>query len=143
MAKLLTASPQDFVIISGVRTLSQQQELVFRKRSKTLRSKHRLHQTPDGIYGLAVDIWPRSTIPNKTPFEFNSTLFYLLTSIAIEAQKLATTLNIPIVWGGTFHHLDENKFPDLLANLNSRLKAKRFVDAPHFELYVPNSTISD
>lgn len=92
-------SPVDFIITEGLRTLARQQELVHAGKSQTLNSRH--------LTGHAVDLapWMSHTIPWQN--------WQAFTQVAQAMKQAASTLSIPVVWGGDWTH---------------------FKDGPHFEL---------
>lgn len=84
--RAIQITPIDFVVIEGIRTMERQKELVRKRASRTLDSRH--------LTGHAVDIapWIDGTIRwDWHPFHV----------IAKEAMKpAADELGIPIEWGG-------------------------------------------
>ena len=110
--KAITLSPQDFTVISGVRTTKEQQDLYAQGRTKAgaivtnadgVRNKSN-HQAKSDGFGYAVDIVPY-------PVDWNDLDKF---KVIANAMKLAACeLGVTIEWGGDW----------------ARLK-----DYPHFEL---------
>jgi peptidoglycan L-alanyl-D-glutamate endopeptidase CwlK len=118
VAKLgITYSRYDFAITEGVRNLERQKLLVAQGYSKTLNSKHLVHN--DG-FGHAFDIMAVGDLDNDgtigPPDEEHTWDVKIYTDIADAMQKAAAELGILIRWGGSF---------------------KNFFDGPHFELADP------
>lgn len=85
--RAIQISEIDFKVLEGVRTLERQKELLARKASQTLKSKH--------LTGDAVDL---GAIKNGTiTWDKES---YIILSKAM--KQASTELNIPIRWGGEF-----------------------------------------
>lgn len=96
----------DMVVLSGVRTKEEQQELFNKGASKTLNSKH-LVQVHTG-YGHAVDVAPY-------PIDWNNTAPYYY--MAGRIQQLAMDQGLKIRWGGDWdmdREFDDEKFLDLV-----------------------------
>jgi peptidoglycan L-alanyl-D-glutamate endopeptidase CwlK len=74
-----------FAVIEGTRTIARQRELVARKASKTMKSRH--------IHGFAVDIAP--VIAGKISWDWPA--FYPLAK-AIKAAAAAE--GVALTWGG-------------------------------------------
>ncbi|MCK7581021.1 MAG: M15 family metallopeptidase [Chromatiales bacterium] len=75
----------DFTVIEGRRTLARQRELVDKKASKTMRSRH--------LTGHAVDITPY--VGGRIRWDWP--LYYPL---AKTIKQAARELGVPIEWGG-------------------------------------------
>jgi len=86
----LFLSDQDFIVFDGVRTVEDQQRLVDKGASWTLRSLHRVQQ--DGM-GHAVDLVP---IINKKPRWDSIGAFKEIGNAMRQASKLH---GITLVWG--------------------------------------------
>lgn len=124
--RAIKISNQDFSIIQGVRTLTEQRKLVAQKKSQTLNSKHLVQQ--DG-YGHAVDVVPY-------PVDWELEKFY---PIAEAVKKAAEELGIKVRWGGAWSLLNNQTLtPKQLAEEYSKARRrvgnKVFIDAPHFEI---------
>ena len=120
-------SKQDFSVIEGLRTLERQKELVSKKLSQTLNSKH-IKQS-DG-FGHAVDLAPY-------PLSWDLAKFYQIADAVREAAK---ELNVKVRWGGCWAVLNETtKDTKTLVEEYSASRRKQglkaFIDGPHFELY--------
>jgi len=104
--RALHASPHDFVITEGLRTLARQRELLRIGASTTLNSRH--------LTGHAVDLyaWVDVNRDGKVVFEEMSNP-RLMKRIADAIKAAAVAEDVPIVWGGDW---------------------RTFKDMPHFEL---------
>lgn len=116
---------QDFSVHDGIRTLAEQQELVNRGASTTMKSRH--------ITGHAVDLVPY--INGKLRWEWEP-----IHKIADAVRTAAQDLNVPIRWGGAWDRrltdLDDSP-EDIVADYAARRRraGKRvFLDGPHYEL---------
>lgn len=98
VAKSLADGPMTFMVIEGLRTKDRQAALVKAGASQTQNSRH--------LTGHAVDLGV--LMDGKLNWDFK--LYRQLASIV---KAKATSLGIPIVWGGDW---------------------KTLVDGPHFEL---------
>ncbi len=98
MLEAIKESPYDFGITEGVRTPERQKELYEGGLSRTMNSRH--------LTGHAVDIavW----VDGKVVWDFPK-----YQEVAEHIEKVAQTLNVPIIWGGRWRTLK---------------------DGPHFEL---------
>lgn len=90
----------DFTVVYGLRTQSEQAELVARGLSKTMNSKH--------LTGKAVDLAPY-------PIDWNDTKrFYYFAGMVM---ALAAEMGIKLRWGGNWdmdYDLNDNTFMDLV-----------------------------
>ena len=124
----LRLSSIDFKVIDGLRTKKEQQELVDRGASKTMRSKHRKQE--DG-WGHAVDLV--GLLHGKVRWEWP-----VVYEVASVMQQSAEECGVAIRWGGAWTILNDNESPEeLVKQYKARKKAKGkkpFVDGPHFEL---------
>lgn len=77
----------DFAVTEGVRTLERQQELLVKKVTRTLNSKH--------LVGDAVDL---AAYVNGT-VSWDKHHYYI---IALAMEQAAIELNVDIRWGGDF-----------------------------------------
>lgn len=116
LKRAIAITPQDFMVLEGVRTPARQKELYAQGRTKpgnivtwTLKSNHFVQG--DG-YGHAVDLVPY-------PVDWNTaSKFRAIADAMIKASK---DLGIPIRWGGNWDGDD-------------RPGEKGETDGPHFEL---------
>lgn len=102
--KAFETMPFDITVLEGIRTLERQKELVAKKASKTLNSKH--------LTGNAIDLAPY-------PIDWNDKSRF--NEMAKHVLAAATELGIHIRWGGDW-------------NMNGDWKDEKFYDGPHFEL---------
>lgn len=116
----------DFAVICGLRTLAEQQELVNKGASQTLKSKH--------IDGLAVDLM--AYIGSRGSWELN-----LYDDIADAIREGAEEFNVAIRWGAAWHIPDIRDWRGTMEDaMNEYIDLRRsqgkrpFIDAPHFEL---------
>jgi len=122
--KAITISEQDFSVICGLRTVKEQEALVAKGASQTMKSKH--------LEGLAVDLmaWV-----DGGRWELN-----LYDEIADAIRKAAIELGVNVRWGAAWHkNLNEwdgtaedlmNEYIDLRRSQGRR----PFIDGPHFEI---------
>ncbi len=116
---------QDFAVHDGIRTLKEQQELVNRGASQTLKSRH--------ITGHAVDLVPY--VNGKLRWEWEP-----IYKIADAVRTAAEKKGIPIRWGGCWDRIltgTDDPPDDLVADYATRRRKagkKAFLDGPHFEL---------
>lgn len=103
--KAITLSPQDFTVISGVRTTKEQQDLYAQGRTKAgaivtnadgVRNKSN-HQAKSDGFGYAVDIVPY-------PVDWNDLDKFKV--IANAMQLAACELGVTINWGGDWKMKD-------------------------------------
>lgn len=83
----ITASPYDFSVTEGVRSLERQKELVAAKKSTTMNSRH--------LTGKAVDI--AVFVDGKLTWDAK---YYKVVFEHINA--VAKLNNVPLVWGGSW-----------------------------------------
>jgi peptidoglycan L-alanyl-D-glutamate endopeptidase CwlK len=122
--KAITISEQDFSVICGLRTVKEQEALVAKGASQTLKSKH--------LEGLAVDLM---AYIDGGRWELN-----LYDEIADAIRKAAIELEVNVRWGAAWHKtLNEwdgtaedlmNEYIDLRRSQGRR----PFIDGPHFEI---------
>lgn len=116
---------QDFSVHDGLRSMSQQLELVRTGASKTMESRH--------LTGHAVDLVPY--VNGKLRWEWN-----LIYPIAEAMRQAATEKKVALVWGGAWDVLftDSTKTPEQLVHdyIDKRraLGKSAFIDGPHYEL---------
>ena len=118
-------SEQDFSVICGLRTRKEQEALVAKGASQTMKSKH--------LGGFAVDLM---AYIDGGRWELN-----LYDEIADAMKDAAKELGIKIRWGAAWHIDDfsayEGTAEEAMASyVSTRVKQGRrvFIDAPHFEL---------
>ena len=116
----------DFGVTQGLRTIEEQEALVAKGASKTMKSKH--------IDGLAVDLV--AYINGRVSWELN-----LYDDIADAMAAAAKEYQVTIRWGGAWHIDDigtwQGKMEDAMTTYIDlrRSQGKRpFIDGPHFEL---------
>ena len=122
--KAITISEQDFSVICGLRTVQEQEALVAKGASQTMKSKH--------LEGLAVDLM---AYIDGGRWELN-----LYDEIADAISKAAIELGVNVRWGAAWHKtLNEwdgtaedlmNEYIDLRRSQGRR----PFIDGPHFEI---------
>ena len=122
--KAITLSEQDFSVICGLRTVKEQEALVAKGASQTMKSKH--------LEGLAVDLM---AYIDGGRWELN-----LYDEIADAIRKAAIELGVNVRWGAAWHKtLNEwdgtaedlmNEYIDLRRSQGRR----PFIDGPHFEI---------
>ena len=124
--KAITLTRVDFGVICGLRTLEEQQELVDKGASQTLKSKH--------LDGLAVDLM--AYIGGRASWELN-----LYDDIADSMKEAAKLENVAVRWGAAWHINDiATAGIPMVEAMNSYIDLRRaegrkpFIDGPHFEL---------
>ena len=129
----ITVTKQDFSVICGIRTKSEQRKLVASGASQTMKSKH--------LDGLAVDLMAYN---GGGRWELN-----LYDEIADAMAEAATQVGVPICWGAAWG-TPEMPYPMDIRNwegtmeeaMNAYIDLRRsqgrrpFIDGPHFELMV-------
>jgi peptidoglycan L-alanyl-D-glutamate endopeptidase CwlK len=123
----------DFGVTYGVRTLSEQKELVAQGRSQTMKSKHLIQG--DG-YSHAVDLVAYSG--SNVVWELN-----VYDNICDAMARAAEELEVPIKWGAAWSEGDIRYYDDTAEDaMNAYIDLRRsqgrrpFIDAPHFEMMV-------
>ena len=116
----------DFGVIQGLRTVEEQEALVAKGASRTMKSKH--------LEGLAVDLM--AYIGSRGSLELS-----LYDNIADAIKAGAGYHEIAIRWGGAWHIPDIRKWGGTMEEaMNSYIdlcrtaKRRPFIDGPHFEL---------
>jgi peptidoglycan L-alanyl-D-glutamate endopeptidase CwlK len=128
--RAIQLTTQDFAVTDGLRTLAQQQQLVARGASKTLKSKH-LKQA-DG-FGHAVDLVP--FIGGAPRWEWPP-----IWAVAQAVDQAATELGVRLVWGAIWDRtlLDYGGSPAALQAAVEAYKVRHagsdFLDGPHYQL---------
>jgi peptidoglycan L-alanyl-D-glutamate endopeptidase CwlK len=122
--RAIELSEQDFSVICGLRTVAEQEALVAKGASQTMKSKH--------LEGLAVDL---AAWCDGIRWELN-----LYDEIADAMRKAAIEEGVTIRWGAAWHKtLNEwdgtaedlmNEYVDLRRSQGRR----PFIDGPHFEI---------
>jgi len=129
--RAIAITSQDFRVLDGLREIEEQQELVKRGASKTLRSMH-LRQ-PDG-WGHAVDLVP--VVNGVLRWEWP-----LIYPVARAMRVAAEAGNVPLVWGGCWDMPFLSLHPDgLEAAVRvycARHPGPDFLDGPHYQLGQP------
>jgi peptidoglycan L-alanyl-D-glutamate endopeptidase CwlK len=124
----LEISDIDFGVTDGLRTVTEQSDLVNRGASKTMKSKHLKQLTG---YGEAVDLV--GYLHGKARYEWP-----VVFNVAEAMQEAAEDLGIPLKWGGAWAVMNNNELPkQMQKEYIKRKKAKGkkpFLDGPHFEL---------
>ena len=124
--KAIELTKVDFGVICGLRTVEEQEELVAKGASQTMKSKH--------IDGLAVDLM--AYLGGRASWELN--LYDDIADAMKEAAKLenvgvrwgaAWQIDIMADWDGTMEEA-MNAYIDLRRSQGRR----PFIDGPHFEL---------
>ena len=118
----------DFGVICGMRTSKEQEELVAKGASKTMKSKH--------LQGLAVDLM--AYIGSRASWELN-----LYDDKADAMAEAAREVDVPIRWGAAWTVPNIAYFNGTMEDaMNSYIDTRRtqsrrpFIDGPHFELMV-------
>ena len=116
---------QDFSVICGMRTFSEQQELVRKGASQTMKSKH--------LDGNAVDLMAYC---DGGRWELN-----LYDEIADAMKEAAEAAGVKLRWGAAWTIDDLGAWDGTAENaMNSYIDIRRsqgrrpFIDAPHFEI---------
>jgi len=119
----------DFGVICGMRTVKEQETLVAKGASQTMKSKH--------LDGLAVDLM--AYIGSRSSWELN-----LYDDIADAMAEAAREIDVVLRWGAAWtvpniaHYQGgsmENAMNEYIDE--RRLQGRRpFIDGPHFELMV-------
>ena len=124
VSRAIELSEQDFSVICGLRTVKEQEALVAKGASQTMKSKH--------IEGNAVDL---AAYCDNIRWELN-----LYDEIADAMRKAAKELGVTLRWGAAWHKnlTDWNGTAEDLMNEYIDLRRSQgrrpFIDAPHFEL---------
>lgn len=130
--RAIEITEQDFTVHDGLRTKDEQREMVRRRVSRTMKSKH-LCQKKDG-YGHAVDLVPY--INGKLRWEMEACYV-----IAEAVKQAAEELGVKIRWGACWQRIDgssvgmELMVEEYIAK-RRRQGVRPFVDGPHFEIVV-------
>ena len=121
----------DFGVTYGVRTYSEQEQLVAQGRSQTMKSKHLIQ---DSGYSHAVDLV--AYFGSDISWELN-----VYDEIADAMAQAAREVGIPIKWGAAWSEGDIREYPGTAEDaMNAYVDLRRsqgrrpFIDAPHFEM---------
>lgn len=121
----ITITEQDFSVICGLRTRKEQEALVAKGASQTMKSKH--------LDGDAVDLM---AYVDGGRWELN-----LYDEIADAMKTSAKELGVKIRWGAAWHIDDFGAYEGTAEEaMNEYIDLRRsqgrrpFIDAPHFEL---------
>jgi len=118
-------TPVDFRVTEGIRTVERQTILVHSGASRTMDSKH--------IPGYAIDIVP--WIEGAPRYHW-----HLIFKLAVHIRECAKSLDIGVVWGGSWNQNFTNTVtsPEVLQNQYiarcKELRKRPFLDGPHWEL---------
>ena len=116
----------DFGVICGMRTVEEQEALVAKGASKTMKSLH--------LQGIAIDIM--AYINGRASWELN-----LYDDLADAIKQAAKIVGVPIRWGAAWHIDDIRSWDDTMEDaMNAYIDLRRsqgrrpFIDGPHFEI---------
>lgn len=118
----------DFGVIQGLRTLEEQEALVAKGASQTMKSKH--------LDGLAVDLM--AYVGGRGVWELN-----VYDEVADAMKAAAIVEGVAVRWGAAWHIDDIREWDGSMEDaMNAYVDLRRsqgrrpFIDAPHFELMV-------
>ena len=124
--KAITLTKIDFGVICGLRTQEEQEELVAKGASKTMRSRH--------LTGDAVDLM--CYLGSRGSWELN-----LYDDVADAMKQAAQDEGVGIRWGAAWQIPDIREWDGTMEEaMNAYVDLRRsegrrpFIDAPHFEL---------
>ena len=124
--KAITLTKIDFGVICGLRTEEEQEELVAKGASKTMKSRH--------LTGDAVDLM--CYIGSRGSWELN-----LYDDVADAMKQAAQDEGVGIRWGAAWQIPDIREWDGTMEEaMNAYIDLRRsegrrpFIDAPHFEL---------
>ena len=124
--KAITLTKIDFGVICGLRTQEEQEELVAKGASKTMKSRH--------LTGDAVDLM--CYLGSRGSWELN-----LYDDVADAMKQAAQDEGIGIRWGAAWQIPDIREWDGTMEEaMNAYVDLRRsegrrpFIDAPHFEL---------
>ena len=124
--KAITLTTIDFGVICGIRSQAEQEELVAKGASKTMKSRH--------LTGDAVDLM--CYIGSRGSWELN-----LYDDVADAMKKAAQDEGVGIRWGAAWQIPDIREWDGTMEEAMTayidlrRSEGRRpFIDAPHFEL---------
>ncbi len=115
----------DFGVICGLRTIEEQEALVAKGASQTMKSKH--------LDGLAVDLM--AYVDGRGCWEVS-----VYDEVADAVKQAAIELDVPIRWGAAWNVPDIRAWDDNMEEaMNYYIDERRgqnrrpFIDCPHFE----------
>ena len=124
--KAITLTKIDFGVICGLRTQEEQEELVAKGASKTMKSRH--------LTGDAVDLM--CYLGSRGSWELN-----LYDDVADAMKQAAQDEGVGIRWGAAWQIPDIREWDGTMEEaMNAYIDLRRsegrrpFIDAPHFEL---------
>ena len=124
--KAITLTTIDFGVICGIRSQAEQEELVAKGASKTMKSRH--------LTGDAVDLM--CYIGSRGSWELN-----LYDDVADAMKQAAQDEGVGIRWGAAWQIPDIREWDGTMEEaMNAYVDLRRsegrrpFIDAPHFEL---------
>ena len=124
--KAIELTKVDFGVICGLRTVEEQEELVAKGASQTMKSKH--------IDGLAVDLM--AYLGGRASWELN-----LYDDIADAMKEAAKLENVGVRWGAAWQINNMADWDGTMEEaMNAYIDLRRsqgrrpFIDGPHFEL---------
>ena len=124
--KAIDVSKIDFGVICGLRTVEEQEALLAKGASQTMKSKH--------LDGLAVDLM--AYIGGRASWELN-----VYDDIADAMKEAAKLENVGIRWGAAWQIDDMRTWEGTMEEaMNAYVDLRRgqgrrpFIDGPHFEL---------
>ena len=124
--KAIELTKVDFAVICGMRTPEEQQALLDKGATQTLKSKH--------LEGLAVDLM--AYVGGRASWELN-----LYDDIADAMKEAAKLENVGIRWGAAWSVNDIRQWDGTMEEaMNAYIDLRRsegrrpFIDGPHFEL---------
>ena len=123
--RAIKVTSQDFSVICGCRTIAEQEALVAKGASQTMKSKH--------LLGLAVDLM---AYVNGGRWELN-----LYDEIADAMKEASKETEVDLRWGASWH-INSMREKDMTSeammtqyiDLRRSQGRRPFIDAPHFEL---------
>ena len=128
VSRAIELTEVDFGVIQGLRALEEQEALVAKGASQTMKSKH--------LDGLAVDLM--AYVGGRGVWELN-----VYDEVADAMKAAAIEEGVAIRWGAAWHIDDIREWDGSMEDaMNAYVDLRRsqgrrpFIDAPHFELMV-------
>ena len=128
VSRAIELTEVDFGVIQGLRTLEEQEALVAKGASQTMKSKH--------LDGLAVDLM--AYVGGRGVWELN-----VYDEVADAMKAAAIEEGVAVRWGAAWHINDIREWDGSMEDaMNAYVDLRRsqgrrpFIDAPHFELMV-------
>jgi len=128
VSRAIELTEVDFGVIQGLRTLEEQEALVAKGASQTMKSKH--------LDGLAVDLM--AYVGGRGVWELN-----VYDEVADAMKAAAIEEGVALRWGAAWHIDDIREWDGSMEDaMNAYVDLRRsqgrrpFIDAPHFELMV-------